>query len=316
MLLSRIVVDPATYQKRDTPFSEKTVAAIVEEGIVLSKFDAIPLLPLDGAQFVVGGDGHSRYEAIKRLGDRLPADWRTPNGVDWDIPHKLVDHKEAKINAWTANLRGTGFSAVEESKVFQEMLDAGYPLDKVATLCHVSNSYVKQALPLNGLCTDIRAAVGLTHDAGGVEKFIAQAMAVRFQRFGIDKQAQQQLWHRVFAKMNLTRKFVESFLDRIGKQFQDRSKADDGFLFEIPVGVDHVIQKMKDRAQAQRKFERGLAWLMQTYEEARDGKGADIIAEYPELQAILATHGMAWLSRAKTQTQEDATLLSEVIVAA
>jgi hypothetical protein len=318
MRFARITVDPASFQKRDNPYSIATVEAIVAEGIVLAKFDPLPLIaPPKGAYdaiYVVGGDGHSRYEALRRLAEagRLPEEWRvpTPHGDEWDIPHKIVTPAEAKDLAWCGNLRGTSFTPVEEAKVFQEMLEAGIAIDKVATMTHKSEHYIKKSLPLNCLCRDIRAVVGANPDAGGIEKHVAQAMAERFLRFGIGPQVQAELFHKVLKHADLTKAFVEKFLDRVGEQLAEKSKLDDGFLFEIPSTIEAAVKGLKGRAENQRRVERGLAWLLQAQKEST------VLAAFPELNALLADQGVAWLRSIKEQTEADATVLGVLVTAA
>ncbi len=304
MRLSLIDVDPQTFQKRETPYSPATVDAIVAEGIVLTKFDALPLLARGGGSYVVGGDGHSRYEALTRLAadGRLPEAWRVPTaqGDDWDVPHKLVDADEARDLAWTGNLRGTSFTPCEEARVFQEMLDANIPIDKVATKCHVTAGYVRKSLPLNGLCRDIRLMVGHTPDAGGVDKYIAQAMAERFARHKIGPQQQQELWHKVLKHADLTVPFVRSFLDTVGAKLAEKTSAGtDGFLFEIPTSVASVMGAMKDRAQHLRQASRGLAWLMQCKD------GGILATHFPALKDLLDREGAERLEALKAAADND-----------
>ena len=324
MLLSRITVDPDKYQKRDTPFSPATVEAIVGEGIVLSKFDPLPLMPHadDPDLYVVGGDGHSRYEAVCRLraAGRLPAAWdagRTDSADargwdrDWDVPDKAVDAAEARMLAWTGNLKGTGFTPCEEARVFQEMLDAPMGIDRVALLTHRTEHYIRKSLPLLGLCRDIRAMVGRSPDAGGVDKFIAQTMAERFGRYGIGPQQQQELWHRVLKHADLSQKFVAALIDQVGKDLAAKSGGpDEGFLFQIPAGVEHVMRAMRGRADNQRRVQRGLAWLMQADRES------NVLAQaFPELKKLLDASGAEMLDRANRLTEQDATVIGALVTA-
>jgi hypothetical protein len=307
MLLSRIRTCPQKFQKRDTPYSVATVEAIVKEGIKLAKFDPLPLVDQNDGTFVVGGDGHSRAEAISRLhrAMKLPAQWRA--GDDYEIPHKLVDLDEAMKLAWTANMAKKSFEAVEEAKVFAEMLASGMDMERVANECHVSTSYVKDALPLNCLCLAIRERVGKNPDAAGIEPFVAKAMAGRFARYKIGVQQQGELWHKVLKNADLTKDFVVKLLDRIGNDLA--AKESTGMLFEIPASVTQVMALMKGRADNQRRIERGLAWLLQVMEAA-----PDVLNELcPEISAILTTKGAGMLRSVKAQAAADAELVGKCI---
>lgn len=308
MLLSLIYVDPDTYQKRDEPYSVKTVEAIVKEGIKLSKFDALPLLPADpDGRHCVAGDGHSRFEAICRLREKLklPAEWR--RGADYDVPHKIVeDLDEAMRLAWTANFSKRTFTAVEEAKVFKEMVDEGYEPERVATLCHVKPEYVRDALPLNCLCRDIRVMVGAPADAGGIEPFVAKTLAGRFERFRIGTQQQQELWHKVLKHADLTQGFVRSLLDKIGRDLAGSQTQ--GALFEIPASVGAVVREMRGRAENARRLERGLAWIMQCRKEA-----PALLGDLPKLKALLDVEGADMLKRAKQLTDDDAAVVGALV---
>ena len=95
MLLSKIIVDPARFQFRETPFSERSVNAILAEGFQLSN-DPIPVIPSTRGKVIVAGDGHSRLEAIRRLAldSRLPKTWK--RGNECDIPVRQVSCYEAR----------------------------------------------------------------------------------------------------------------------------------------------------------------------------------------------------------------------------
>lgn len=321
MNLNTLRAEPSRYQVRELPWSVDTVAAIVGEGIDLAKFDKIPVVDSLAAGFsipgyVVAGDGHSRFEAINRLASigRLPEAWRIPtaHGDEWDIPCKEVSPAEALHLARTANLSRKSLTPCEEARVFQEMLDAGYHIEKVATLCHKSSaSYIRKMLPLNGLARDIRIMIGVNPDAGGIDKHIAQTLAERFAYYGIGVQIQQELWQKAMKHADLTVRFVRTFIDKIGISLQARSKTEDGFLFEIPPQVSSVIQDMKGRADNQRRVQRGLAWLLQVQRE-----GPDVLADFPELDTVLRANGAKWLGKAKEMTESDATVLSALCVGA
>lgn len=302
MLLSQIKTNASVYQFRETPFSPRTVDAIVAEGINLSKFDPIPVIR-SGKTGTVAGDGHSRFEAILRLakGSRLPACWK--RGHNWDIPTREVTADEARILAWTANLSRDNFSPCEEARVFQSMLDAGKEIDQIAALVHKSPAYVRKTIPLNCLCRDIRAMVGATPDAGGLDKHIAQALAEKIQQYKIGAAQQQELWHRVLKHADLTVAFVRALIDRIGGTVA--SSSEDGMLFNIPASVTVAVEEMKDRANQLRRAERGLAWLMQC-------KDSGVLDQFPEMKSMLDARGESMLSQIKGQTASDANVIGQL----
>lgn len=277
MLLSKIIARPDRFQFRETPFSEKTVAAIVSEGIDLAKFDALPLIKA-GRSYCVGGDGHSRLEAIRQLAksNRLPKAWRRKG--DWEIPARTVTEAEARTLAWTANLSRDDFSPCEEARVFQSMLDAGKTLEQVAALAHRCQVHVTRLLSLNSLCRDIRAAVGASAAAGGIDVLTAQVLATGFARYGVELSQQQQLWHCVLKHAMLNFQSAKRFIDRIGSRLGEKSS--DGLLFAVPANAVAVIAEAKARGVAARTAKTGLSLLL----SARKAGGLD---DFPVLLAWL-----------------------------
>jgi len=307
MNLNRIIAKPELYQFRDLPYSEKTVGAIVAEGINPAKFDPLPIVQLDAGLWCIGGDGHSRFEAIKRLAkaNRLPMAWRVGNV--WEIPCRQVKPDEAQRLAWTANLSRDNFSPCEEAKVFQAMEKTGMDLADIARQVQRSEAYVRKTLALNCLCSDIKAAIGLSPDAGGIDKHIAQAMAEKFQQYNVTPAQQQELWHRVLKHGNLTAKFVRALIDKIGGGLSERQV--DGFLFAIPKSVTSAVKDMKDRAEMLRRAERGLQWLMQC-------KDSGVIDDLPQLRRLLDKRGNAMLTKLQAKTAEDAEVIGSLCIAA
>lgn len=305
MLLHLIHADPSRFQFRDRPWSESTVAAIVAEGIDLAKFDPIPVVRSGPVRFVVAGDGHSRFEAIRRLAEtgRLPQVWRIRDG--WDVPCRVVTEAEARTLAWTANLSRDDFTPCEEAKVFQSMLEAGRTVDQVATAAHRSVSYVRGSLPLNGLCRDIREAMTLSPDAGGVDAYLGKLLAAKFAQYGIEVGQQQQLWHRIFKHASLTARFVREIMDRIGPPAAVRSRT--GMLFELPANIESVVADLKDRAQHVRRAERGLSWLIGCVDTG-------ILDGFPDLKRLLVQDGDRMLDEVKGRVAGDAGILAELCV--
>jgi ParB-like chromosome segregation protein Spo0J len=308
MLLSQLITDPNRFQFRETPFSERTVAAIVAEGIDLAKFDAIPILPAAENEYCVAGDGHSRYEAIRRLHltGNLPEQWVVDAQRDeWDIPCRIVTDAEARTLSWTANLSRDDFTPCEQARVFQAMLDSGMSMEQVCKASHRSASYVKQSLPLNGLCRDIRLAMNLSPDAGGIDAYLGKLLAAKFQQYGVLPAQQQELWHRIFKHASLTTRFVRELMDRIGPPVAKRAK--DGLLFELPANIEQVVTDLKDRAQLVRRAERGLSWLLGC-------KDSGILDDCPDLKSFLDRDGLRFLRGIQAKVAGDAEILSELCI--
>ena len=304
--LDHLTAKPDRYQFRTTAFSHATVDAIVSEGIDPAKFDPIPVLKL-GRDHVVGGDGHSRHEACRRLAaeDRLPASWRKQKR--WTIPVRHVDADEAQRLAWTANLSRDDLSPVEEARVFQAMLDAGHDTAGVAQLAHRSANYVRKLLPLLSLATDIAERIGHTPDAAGIDKHVACVLAERFERHGIAKAAQQQLWHSTLKHADLTTTLARQVVDRLAASLAGlppREQAN--LLFDMPVDAEAAVRRIADRAQHVRRATRGLAWLLQAVREG----GLDVFDGVPELRDLLTSKGDAMLETIKQAGEADAAVIT------
>lgn len=317
MLLSRITVNPSRFQLRDTPFSEKTVIAIVAEGIDPAKFDPIPLIDTEHEgqtmkgrivrRYCVAGDGHSRLEAIERLrieGRGLPAAWR--RGGDLDIPHRIVTADEARTLSWTANLSRDDFTACEEAKVFQAMVDSGLDLESIGTIAHRSASYVRSTLPLNALCRDIRLAMSLAPDAGGIDAYIGKLLAAKFQQYGIGAAQQHELWHKVLKHADLTASFVRSLIDRLGQQLAGKETQD--VLFAIPASVSGAVADLKDRAQVMRRADLAIKHLLFCQQHG-------VWDDFPDLARIIATRGESIRATINAQVGEDASLIAKLCCA-
>jgi ParB-like chromosome segregation protein Spo0J len=307
MLLSRIKTDPQRFQFRDAPFSEQTVQGIIAEGINLAKFDPIPVL-LVSQTYIVAGDGHSRYEAVRRLAaeGRLPRLWMS-GAFEWDVPVREVSATEARLLSWTANLSRDDFSPCEEAKVFQAMLESGMSMEVVAQAAHRSSGYVRTALPLNVLCHDIRVMVGKPHDAGGIDKYSAFALAERFQRYQIAQVQQQELWHKCLKLVSLTPKFVRAFLDKIAGSLGSGREA--GMLFDLPASMEVAVQDFKDRARQLRRAQLGIEYLMVCVDSG-------VLDDYPELRDIVKTDGSRILAGIKSRVFDDAAVLGELVTPA
>jgi ParB-like chromosome segregation protein Spo0J len=287
MLLSQITVDAQRYQLRDTPWSEQTVSGILA-GFNPSKFDALPILLSSPGHYIVAGDGHSRYEAVRRLAERaeLPARWAITDAggkpIDWDIPSRTVTHGEARKLSFTANLSRDNLTAVEESKVFQRMLDIGYSIDQIASESHRKVDYIKSSLPLNCLCVEIRAAVGQTSDAGGIPVDAAKALAAKFQQYKWTATAQQSLYHKLLVKTYLNPQMARELID--GLQARSGGKSADDLLFALPENVGAVLTQMKGDMENMKRASRALNGLIQAAESG-------VLSPFAELDALVRQQG-------------------------
>lgn len=291
-----------------------TVEAIVAEGINLAKYDPIPVLSrcpfTQGGGWLVAGDGHSRFEAIRRLAaaDRLPSEWRRYTG--WQIPCKLVTAEQAQTLKWSANLSRDQLTACEEAGVYAEMLATGLSIDEVATIVHRRPSDVRKMLPLNGLADCIRRMVGLSQDAGGLDKETACAMAERFEYYKIDKGQQQELWTKALAHAELTPAFVRAFVNAVGAEVS-KAGGGEGMLFELPTAVTHVMGLLKGRAENLRRLERALSGLLAVRRDA-PGLIEDLM---PELSDVLVKHGSGYLAAVKEQSASEGSLVGRLCFA-
>jgi hypothetical protein len=310
MLLSKLTTDEKRWQLRDGKYSEKTVAGIVADGIDLARFDTIPVVRLGRDRGIVGGDGHSRLEGIRRLAKvgRLPAAWKRRRGrsVDWEIPVRFVSRDEADRLARTANLGRDNFSPCEEARVFQVMLDDGDTLDQVAARAHRPASYVTRALSLNTLCRDIRAAVAGDPAAGGIDVLTAQVLANGFKRFGVDAGRQQDLWHQCLKHAMLNFQSARKFIDAIGARLSE--KQTDGVLFAIPASAAVVLQEARVRCSAARTAKTGVAMLIKALESGG-------LADVPDLAKWVERRGRAVLDQLAAKVTEDADVLAAMVAA-
>jgi hypothetical protein len=302
VLLSKITADPARFQFRDGPFSARTVAAIVAEGVDVAKFDPLPLLK-EGRGYVVAGDGHSRFEALRQLAPRLPRAWK--RGRDWDVPARVITPGEARRLAWTANLNRHNFTPCEEAKVFAAMLASGMTMAEVAAEAQRSEVYVTNQLKLNTLARDIRAMVGAAPEAGGIDQLTAQVLATGFARHGIDVTTQQQLWHCFLKSAQLNFQSAKKLVDRIGARLAEKSGGDE-FLFSIPANAGVVLQEARERGSACRSAKMGLSLLVKAL-------AAGGLEDYPELAAWVGAHGQAAIDALAERVTEDADLLAGMI---
>ena len=307
MLLSRITVDTKRWQKRETPYSARTVEGILADGLDPSRFDPLPLIQTGhngSARFVVGGDGHSRYEACRRLAKdgKLPAEWK--RGRDYDVPHRIVNESQAQVLAWTMNMISQTFTPVEEARVFREMLDAGKTPEQIAKLCNRDARYVTETVQLTTLCRDIKAAVGAEPQAGGIDYRTAVVLAGGFIRYGVDAQRQQELWHRCLKHAMLNFQSARKFIATIGPQMkQTRSK---GLLFKLPANAVKVLDDAGKQASAARSASIGVSLLLKAH--SRGGlKGV------PDLARWVERRGEDVYEQLRRRVTQDADVLAKLL---
>lgn len=305
MLLEKIGTNVARYQLRGDPFSAKTVEGIVAEGIDLAKFDAIPIVK-EAGRWVVGGDGHSRLEAIRRLAalKLLPKAWRS--GDTWDIPTREVKPSEASRLAKAANLSRSQFTAIEEARIFQRRLDDGESIDAIAESSHKSTVYVSKALALCDLCQDIAQMVEHPGgaEAGGIDRLTAQVLANGFKRYGITRDQQRDLWHQAMKLAGLNFQSAKRFIDTIGKQLGDRrDEPTTGLMFDLPVNVGAILSQAKQRVGGYRKARTGVAMLMSALHD-----GA--LDHLPELVQWLRDNGDHQVDELGKKLTEDGEVLA------
>ncbi len=308
MLLSKIQADPKRFQFRSGDFSAKTVDAIVREGIKLAKFDPIPIITLPGGKVCIGGDGHSRLEAIRRLAKlgRLPAAWLNERAGDWNIPTRIVSESEAKLLSWTANLSRDAFTPCEQAAVYQAMLDDGLDTKEIAEIAQVHESTISKMLRLNGLAADIKAMVGAPATSGGIDIITAQVLACAFVEHKIEKGQQQQLWHCFLKHAQLNFQSAKKFMQRIGAKLG--AKTADGMLFEIPANAIAVIHEARKRTEAFRMTRTALIFLKRAHAD-----GA--LSDYPDLVRLIDGPLDGILAAVAERVTEDGEMLADVVAA-
>lgn len=302
--LTSIQADPGRFQFRDDPFSRDTVDAIVAEGIDEARFDPIPVI-LEGKRAVIGGDGHSRWEAIKRLAaeDRLPATWFDPKRGEHVIPCRPIDAEDALRITYVANMSRSPFTPCEEAGIFRARIEAGETIEEIARSSHRSVGYVRKRLTLEHLCRTIRAAVD---KPWGIDTSKAIVIAEKCRDYGINHQVQQELWHKVLCKGDWTHRSLALFMDRIGRKIAERPAEDQGFFegFELAANVDAVMQEVNDLAKKRCLARRGLQWLI---------RASEALEEFPDLASIVSERGPEIVDRIKAAEAEDADALGALI---
>jgi hypothetical protein len=308
MLLSRITTDHSRFQFRSKPYSETTVAGIVTEGIDLAKFDAIPILMRDGAA-VVGGDGHSRFEAIRQLAaqGRLPDAWRA--GDEWDIPIRDVDAAEAKRLSWTANLSRDAYAPMEEARVYKAMMSDGLGIADIAKLAHKDPVTIRRTLSLNMLAACIQERIGKPADAGGIGKDMAATMAELFARYNIGAPQQQEFFNQYFAHGELTPTYVRSIVRNIAAQMANMASGSESMLFAPRQSVREAAKEMAARAKFLEKAERSLSGLLCCLDSG-------VLDAFPQLKSLLSRDGQAMLAQIQYEADADGSSVGKLAMVA
>ena len=304
-LLSKIKTDTKRFQFRDTPFSERTVKAIVADGLDLARFDPIPIIQRNG-HAIVAGDGHSRLEAIHRLAKAqgLPSQWKAGRG-DWEIPTRPVPEDAVLRLAYVANMSRSPFTACEEAKIFQARCDAGESTDDIAKTSHVSKGYVTKRLRLNCLSKTIREAVG---QPWGIDTDKAIVLAEIFERYEVKRQVQQQLWLNVICKGDWTPHSLKLFTERICKRLTATGSSSASMLFELPPNIDQTVQEMTTASKCRREAYRMLVRLMR-YRDALDG-----IDLAKRLLDLLNNEGEKIVDALRETQDEDAAIMEAMLL--
>lgn len=303
-LLSKLKTDAKRFQFRDTPYSERTVKAIVNDGLDLARFDPIPIIERNG-HAIVAGDGHSRLEAIHRLLKikRLPSQWKAGRS-DWEIPTRSVPADAVLRLAYVANMSRSPFTACEEAKIFQARRDAGETMEDIARTSHVSAGYVLKRLRLNCLSKTIRAAVG---QPWGIDTDKAIVLAEIFERYAVKRQVQQQLWLNVICKGDWTPHSLKLFTERICKRLTATGSASASMLFELPPNIDQTVQELTSASKCRREAYRMLVRLMK-YREALGG--IDIARQ---LLTLLNEKGDRIVNALRETQAEDAAIMESML---
>lgn len=262
MLLHTIGTNRKKYQYRERAFSEQTVAGIVEEGVKPAKFDPIPVIQ-DGEGWVVAGDGHSRLEACRRLAeeDRLPEQWRRPDG--WEIPTRQIDPDSAMDLAQTANMSRDQFAPMEEARIYADRLAAGHSIEAMARSSHRTATHVRRSLQLLDLCRDIQEAIGQPH---GINMMTAQILAVEFNRLGIGKDQQRDLWHKALKNAGLTAELAKRFMKAIARRIAKAQVTSDA-LFDLPANAAAIIHDARREFHAIQQARYGINKLIEANAE-------------------------------------------------
>lgn len=315
MLLSKISAKPSLFQLRETAFSQSVVDGIVAEGIDLAKWNDLLIVPLaeivaagnlasdEDREFIIAGDSHSRFAAVKALASagRLPDAWRA--GDDWEIPCKLVTWSDCD-RLMLANLCRDDLSPAAEAKGFQIMRARGLDDETIAVRSHKKPEYVRRMLKLNSLAACIRERVGKPADAGGISKDCAIVLATEFENHSVKVQQQQELWNRVLAHAELTPGIIRGIMKKIGPAMKKTSDGD-GALFLLPPSVEQAVKDVQSRAKELRRILTAISTLV----NSADSEAFESLAE---IRACIKSHGPAAVNQLQYEVDSDAASIGKL----
>lgn len=317
MKLSQIIAIPSLLQLRETHYSESTVKGILAEGIDLAKWSDIPVvstneIPGAGTDIIpadvyaVGGDGNSRFAAVKALAaaGRLPEVWR--DGDDFDIPVKVVSWEDCE-RLMLANLCREDLSPAAEARGFEMMKARGLSEETIAVRSHKSGDYVRRMMKLNGLAACIRERIGKPSDAGGIDKTCALVLADEFRKYEIGVAQQQELYNKVLAHSDLTPNFIRGFLKKIAPNL--KARADENALFILPPSIESAVKETQNRAKELRKILSVLTALINTVD-------SEVFGSMPELRAAIKTHGPGAVTQLAYEADSDAAVIGKMVLVA
>lgn len=303
MLLSQITTDPKRFQFRRAAYSEATVNGIMAEGFIPAKFGTIPIIADGEGVYVVAGDGHSRYEVIRRLAEKalLPDTWAV--GDDWEIPTELVTPDQI-ASLKLANLGRNNLDPMEEAAAFKSLVDEGMSVEDIALRAHKDPTTIKKTILLTSLAACIQAMVGKAADAGGINKETAIILAEQFARYQIGVQQQQELYQHVLAHSNLTPNFVRSLIGKIGDAMTKRQGGAD-MLFAIPPSIQQTISKLQEESRETLKILTSLKALMKYADSG-------VLDRIPGIKAMLTEHGATSIQQLEYEANIDGTIVADL----
>lgn len=235
--IAQIGVRPGL-QRRSKPWAEQTVEGIVREGFRPEKWDPLPVIPVGDEFYEIGGDGHSRTEALRRLS----ADGRLPAG--FTVSCRIVDEQQAERLARSANNCRASFSAMEEARIFVERIKAGDAIERIAAENHRSTHYVTRHLELCFLSPQIQELVGKAYGLSVEQGCIFGSYC---REYDLDFAAQQQIWLMLLKDGDFTARTLAIALETIAPKAKESSSQ--GLLFELPANLKAVISDLNNEVK-------------------------------------------------------------------
>lgn len=261
--LNRIHPAPGDFQQRESPYSETTADAIHKEGYNDAKYNPIPVFhDTEGkygaaGNYVVAGDGHSRYEGFRRL----DAEGRMPN----TIPVKIVSESDAARLKTEANTGTVPFTPLELSSVYQRDIDAGKSVGDIARTHRSTVPRVNDALALNNLSGYLQQMVRI----GAMKPEMGAALGKWIKANDVAPADADNIFTKFISQNQMTRSELERALNTITKA-RDASKqlgfggllegtTKTGESFVSALGRLTTARKVADTAAAEMKKMNTLA---------------------------------------------------------